>query len=69
MGNWKADILIISIELPTEQERQPIDRYLEMTLRYNYLKEKKEADKPSLYGPGIDFYEEERIRAEQERDC
>jgi hypothetical protein len=54
-------------EWPTEQDRQPIDRYLEMTMRYNYLRDLKEARKPSLYGPGIDLYEEERIRAEQER--
>lgn len=29
-------------ELPTEQERQPLDRYLEMTMRYNYLAELRE---------------------------
>jgi hypothetical protein len=39
-----------------------------MTLRYNYRRDLREARKPQLYGLGIDFYEEERIRAEQERD-
>jgi hypothetical protein len=49
---------------PTAEARKPIDRYLAMTLRYNYLAEKREADKPDLYGPGIDFYEEEKLRRE-----
>lgn len=53
-------------ELPSEQDRQPIDRTLELTLRYNYLKELRETQKPSLYGVGIDLYEEDGIRAEQE---
>jgi hypothetical protein len=52
-------------ELPPEQERRPVDRYEEMSLRYNYQKELREVSKPSLYGPGVDFYEEERIRQEQ----
>ena len=63
-----SDELTPEFELPNEQERQPIDRYFEMTLRYNYLRDLREAQKPSLYGLGIDFYEEERIRAEQEQD-
>jgi hypothetical protein len=54
-------------ELPCKGEPKPIDRTLEMTLRYNYLRDLREANKPSLYGPGIDFYEEERIREEQQR--
>lgn len=54
-----------TFRLPTdEQAKQPVDRYLEMTLRYNYLRDLREANKPSLYGLGIDFYEEERLRVE-----
>jgi hypothetical protein len=63
-----TDELTPEFELPTERDRQPVDRYLEMTLRYNYRRDLKEARKPNLYGPGIDFYEEERIRREQEID-
>ena len=55
----------ITFRLPTkEQAQQPVDRYLEITLRYNYRRDLREANKPSLYGPGVDLYEEERIRAE-----
>ncbi|HEX5735708.1 MAG TPA: hypothetical protein VF131_22970 [Blastocatellia bacterium] len=54
-------------EPPREQDRKPIDRYLEMTMRYNYLRDLREARKPNLYGIGIDFYDEERSRAEQGR--
>lgn len=53
---------------PVEQPREPLDRYEAMTVRYNYLKEKREASKPSLYGAGIDLYEEERIISEQMSD-
>jgi hypothetical protein len=60
-----SDDLTPEFELPTEQERQPFDRMLEMTLRYNYLRDLREANKPSLYGSGMDFYEEDRIREEQ----
>ena len=51
-----------TFRLPCKNERESIDRTLEMTLRYNYLRDLKEANKPNLYGPGIDFYEEDRIR-------
>jgi hypothetical protein len=61
-----SDELTPEFELPTEQERQPLDRMLEMTLRYNYRRDLREANKPSLYGPGMDFYEEQRIREEQQ---
>lgn len=53
---------------PTEQPAEPPDRYEAMTVRYSYLKEKREASKPSLYGAGIDLYEEERIMREQMSD-
>ena len=50
---------------PTEeQRRQPIDRYLEMTLQYNYRRDLREARKPKFYGPGVDLYEEEQLRVE-----
>ena len=54
-----------TFRLPTkEQAAGPIDRYLEMTLRYNYIRDLREARRPKLYGPGVDLYEEERLRAE-----
>ncbi|HWC77138.1 MAG TPA: hypothetical protein VG778_06745 [Blastocatellia bacterium] len=52
-------------ERVTTPEQGEIDHALELTLRYNRMKELREARKPDLYGPGIDFYEEERIIAEQ----
>ena len=51
-------------ELPREQDRKPIDHYLDMTLQYNYRVALKEGQKPSLYGPGVDLFEEDRLRAE-----
>lgn len=59
-----ADDLTPEFELPSEQDRQPIDHYLEMTLAYNRRRDLREARKPSFYGPGIDYYEEDRLRAE-----
>jgi hypothetical protein len=53
-------------ERVTTPEPREIDRALELTLRYNRMKELREAQRPDLYGPGIDFYEEERIIAEQQ---
>ena len=50
---------------PAADTREP-DHTLELTRRYNYLKELREAQKPDLYGPGMDIYEEERIIAEQQ---
>jgi hypothetical protein len=53
---------------PRVPVQRAVDRYEEMTLRYNYLKDLREASKPDLYGAGIDFYEEERIIMEQNHE-
>ena len=53
---------------PTNQPPGPLDRHEALTLRYNYLREQREVRKPSLYGEGIDIYEEERIVREQMSD-
>jgi hypothetical protein len=43
-----------------------MDRIEEMSLRYHQEAERRRQSKPDLYGPGIDFYEEEFLLGEQE---
>ena len=63
MINDQEQYTVIYRKPTEEQRRQPIDRYQEMTLQYNYRRDLREACKPKLYGPGVDLYEEEQLRA------